>query len=242
MFEELLQAGIGPNWIAGISIGAINGAIIAGNPPDKRVEKLRQFWNLVSSSLLGEPLANDNDSRRFFNETSAALVASTGVPGFFDPRMPPAVYMPPGTAEAISIYDTSPLRKTLLELVDFDLLNSGAVRYSLGAVQVRTGNMRYFDTTKERIGDTEAVPDVGGLQIARIRRSRNVVTAIERVVDLTAVKNADHRLIDRANTDVGEKCFASIIGNPSCARRGGRDILVGTSAAAFRLGQTAVWP
>ena len=81
------------------------------------------------------------------------MVASTGAPGFFEPRVPPAVVMPPGTLEAIGLYDTSPLRETLLELVDFDLLNSGATRVSVGAVQLKTGNMKYFDTAHgQRIG------------------------------------------------------------------------------------------
>lgn len=150
-YEALAEAGHSPEWVAGISIGAINSAIIAGNPPERRAERLRRFWDLVSSNLLAPPLGRDDTSRKIFNETSAALVASTGVPGFFAPRFPPALMMPPGTREAISLYDTSPLRTTLLELVDFDLLNSGAVRCSIGAVQVRTGNMRYFDSRSERI-------------------------------------------------------------------------------------------
>ena len=74
------------------------------------------------------------------------------MPGFFEPRVPPPVFMPQGTPQAISVYDTSPLHATLLELVDFDLLNSGPVRVSLGAVQVKTGNMQYFDTASGKIG------------------------------------------------------------------------------------------
>lgn len=152
VYSALADAALAPEWIAGISIGAINAAIIAGNPPDKRVPQLRRFWDLVSSRLTGEPIASDGISRKLFNETSAALSASTGVPGFFDLRIPPAVLMPAGSLEAISIYDTSALRRTLLDLVDFDLLNSGLIRLSVGAVQVRTGNMRYFDTAQMTIG------------------------------------------------------------------------------------------
>ncbi len=151
-YEGLAAAGQIPEWIAGISIGAINLAIIAGNQPNRRVERLRQFWDRVSSRLTIPPITTDDTSRKLFNETSAALVASTGAPGFFDPRFPPAVFMPPGSAQAISIYDTSPLRETLLELVDFDLLNSGSVRCSVGAVQVKTGNLKYFDTALQRLG------------------------------------------------------------------------------------------
>ena len=147
-YEALCEAGLAPEWVAGISIGALNSAIIAGNPPEMRVPRLRQFWELVSSRLLLPPIAEDDVSRRIFVEASAALVASTGVPGFFQPRVPPAIVMPPSTPEAISVYDTQPLRTTLHDLVDFDLLNSGQTRFSIGAVEVTTGNMRYFDTGK----------------------------------------------------------------------------------------------
>ena len=151
-YETLCEAGEIPTWVAGTSIGAVNGAIIAGNPPERRVQRLREFWERVSSRLLAWPLSNDDNLRRIFNETSAVLVAAGGAPGFFEPRIPPAVLMPQGTPEAISLYDTEPLRATLEELVDFDLLNSGAVRLSVGAVQVLSGNMKYFDTQKMRIG------------------------------------------------------------------------------------------
>jgi NTE family protein len=150
-YHALADGALAPEWVAGISIGALNAAIIAGNPPQQRVARLRQFWELVSSRLLMPPISEDDISRRFFVEASAALVASTGVPGFFEPRVPPAVVMPSATPEAISLYDTSPLRNTLLDLVDFDLLNSGPTRFSIGTVEVQTGNMRYFDTGK---GDT----------------------------------------------------------------------------------------
>lgn len=147
-YEALAAADYAPEWVAGISIGAVNAAIIAGNPHKRCVERLRQFWNRVSSRLIFPPLSGDNVSRKIFNEASAAVVASTGAPGFFEPRVPPAVVMPPGTLEAIGLYDTSPLKATLLELVDFDQLNSGDIRFSVGAVQVRTGNMKYFDTAR----------------------------------------------------------------------------------------------
>jgi len=151
-YEALCDAGHMPSWVAGTSIGAINAAIIAGNPPEQRASRLREFWERVSSRLVAWPLGTDDNSRRIFNETSAALSAVGGVPGFFEPRIPPAVVMPQGTPEAISVYDTEPLKATLNELVDFDLLNSGTVRMSIGAVQVLTGNMQYFDTASQAIG------------------------------------------------------------------------------------------
>lgn len=151
-YEGLVKDGYMPDWVAGISIGAINAALIAGNPPEHRVEKLRRFWDLVSSRVVSGPLAVGDDARRLFNETSAAIVASFGVPGFFSPRFPPALFYPPGSKGAIGVYDTGPLRETLHELVDFDYLNdNGPVRLSVGAVQVSSGNMHYFDTANERI-------------------------------------------------------------------------------------------
>jgi NTE family protein len=151
-YEALAEAGEAPHWIAGVSIGALNAAIIAGNPPERRVERLRAFWDGVSGWLLGRPFAIDDDARRVFNEASAALVALSGVPGFFSPRVPPALLHPHGTTEAISVYDTNPLKATLEQLVDFDRLNSGEVRVSFGAVEIRTGNLRYFDSKQEKIG------------------------------------------------------------------------------------------
>ncbi len=151
VYQALAAASVVPEWVAGISIGAINAALIAGNPPERRVERLQNFWHTVSSGLVAEPILADDRFRKIFNETSAALVAANGVPGFFEPRFPPALLMPPGALEAISVYDTSPLRNTLLELVDFDLLNSGPVRYSVGAVEVTSGNMHYFDNRRDVI-------------------------------------------------------------------------------------------
>jgi NTE family protein len=150
-YEELVAAGLEPEWVSGISIGAINGALIAGNPPGKRVERLRQFWEMASSRVTMAPPMVNGLTRKVFSEASAALVATTGIPGFFEPRIPPPLLQPPGSEAAISYYDTGPLRATLSELVDFDFLNSGAIRFSIGAVEVRSGNMRYFDSAQMTI-------------------------------------------------------------------------------------------
>lgn len=150
-YEALAEADQCPEWVAGISIGAINSALIAGNPPERRVERLRTFWDRVSGRLVLSPVATDSASRKIFNEMSAALVATTGAPGFFDPRFPPPFLNPQGSPGAISFYDTSPLHRTLTELVDFDYLNSGKMRVSVGAVQVQTGNLKFFDTAHQEI-------------------------------------------------------------------------------------------
>ena len=152
VYEALLAGGEAPDWVGGISIGAINAALIAGNPPERRVERLRTFWEMTSADLQARPLTRGGDGRSLFNEANAAWIAAAGVPGFFAPRLPPAFFNPPGAPAALSFYDTAPLRETLLKLVDFDLINSGAVRLSVGAVNISNGNFRYFDTTTDVIG------------------------------------------------------------------------------------------
>jgi NTE family protein len=149
-FEAMSEAGLVPDWIAGISIGAINGALIAGNRPEQRIARLRRFWQRVSEGLSGK-FPGGEWERVAFNDWSAAAVLTFGVPGFFAPRLPPAFAMPPGSAEAVSYYSTAPLRETLGELVDFDVLNGGAMRYSAGSVEIESGNFAYFDTTERRI-------------------------------------------------------------------------------------------
>ena len=151
-FEELFACGRRTDWVAGVSIGAINAALIAGNPPEQRTRHLQIFWERISAggSAFSQPLGFM--PRGIFNDISASTVMLQGVPGFFTPRFPPAALTPfndPGTA---SFYDTSPLRKTLLELVDFDYLNTGPVRFSTGAVNLETGNMTWFDSARDEIG------------------------------------------------------------------------------------------
>jgi len=150
-YSALADAGYMPDWIAGISIGAVNAAIIAGNPPECRVSKLREFWERVSSQLGAAPVAPGAHARSLFNEASAMFAAVAGIPGFYRPRFPPAMFMPAGSAESLSLYDTSPLKDTLVELIDFDCLNSGSVRLSIGAVNIVSGNFVYFDTRDETL-------------------------------------------------------------------------------------------
>jgi len=155
VFEALAAMDHTPDWVAGISIGAINAALIAGNPPERRVERLREFWQGVSSFPWAPalpPLAEGVDGARdVLNETNATIAMLFGVAGFFSPRAPAAPFQPSGTLAAISYYDTAPLRQSLERLVDFDLLNSGAVRLSVGAVSVTRGNFCYFDTSQQRL-------------------------------------------------------------------------------------------
>jgi len=151
-YAELCSTGLAPDWIAGVSIGAINAALIAGNPPDRRIERLRTFWETVAAQLPATPVIPGEQARSIFNMASAALGATFGVPGFFKPRLPPAVVYPAGAPEALSIYDTGPLRQTLEALIDFDLINAGETRLSIGAVNIQSGNFAYFDNRSDQIG------------------------------------------------------------------------------------------
>lgn len=150
-YEALADAGIEPEWIAGISIGAINGALIAGNRPENRLPRLRQFWHRVTNGVALNPFGTGG-ARATLNELNALGVSLFGASGFFAPRVVPALLAQPGSSAAISLYSTAPLLSTLTELVDFEVLNSGAVRYSVGSVGVTTGNFAYFDTQQRRIG------------------------------------------------------------------------------------------
>jgi NTE family protein len=222
VFQALSEANIGLDWVAGISIGAINAALIAGNAPDARLEKLRKFWELVTTPPLalwnshgarvrafnravgGRPDQAANDvplsdaagsahgapkpekeriedlldfwesvlagassawsvdprllaprgdvARSLANQMSAGLALIGGASGFFKPRLPVPWLQAAGTVEATSYYDTAPLKATLERLVDFDRINAGETRFSVGAVNVATGNFVYFDNTTHTIG------------------------------------------------------------------------------------------
>jgi len=158
VYEALAEAGIHPDWIAGISIGAINAAIIAGNPPNLRVERLREFWTQVTADELwpglgdvGASVARGDTARHLLNQMSASFALTRGARGFFAARPVTPWLQPAGTIEATSFYDIGDLKRTLEHLVDFDRLNAGATRFSVGAVNVRTGNFVCFDTATHSI-------------------------------------------------------------------------------------------
>jgi NTE family protein len=147
-FEGLHARGIEIDWVAGISIGAVNAAIIAGNPPEARVAKLRGFWEAMTAALPALPFGGGggDEWREWMHMMSAGLVAWQGVPGFFSPRALPPALAPARSRGALSFYDSAPLKATLDRFVDWELLNEGPVRLSVGAVDVETGNLRYFDS------------------------------------------------------------------------------------------------
>ena len=157
VYQALAEANLHPDWIAGISIGAINSALIAGNSPDKRVEKLREFWEAVTTPPFGILDMKWFELKGEFahslvNQARSLGALLGGAPDFFKPRVPPPYFQPNGTLEAISYYDVAPLKATLERLVDFDLINARATRFSVGAVNVRTGNFVYFDNVTHQIG------------------------------------------------------------------------------------------
>ena len=151
VFEALAGEDIVPDAVGGISIGAINAALIAGNAPGERVARLREFWELVSSGFPEPPWKPNGEAHRWLNRLASIQALVFGVPGFFTPRLPPAPLQPRGSIGAISYYDTSLLKDTLEHLIDFERLNSGQLRFAVGAVNVRTGNLAYFDTARQRV-------------------------------------------------------------------------------------------
>lgn len=154
VYEALHTSGIEPDWVSGVSIGAINAAIIAGNPPERRLERLRTFWDRITERKIWLHTPDGDIFRQARNATSALLTATMGQPGFFQPHTVNPWLTPAGAKAATSYYDSAPLRRTLLELVDFDLINSGACRFSVGAVNVASGNFIFFDNA-----DTEIAPE-----------------------------------------------------------------------------------
>ncbi|MBC8721363.1 patatin-like phospholipase family protein [Paraburkholderia sp. 31.1] len=161
VYEGLEEAGIHPDWISGISIGALNTAIIAGNAPGKRTEALHGFWNTICqpADMLGNlgawlpRAAGMHDlSRKWSSCWAAGRALTEGQRGFFSPRLPvPIPGMGKRSPEEVSFYDTTALRATLLQFADFDRINDGDIRVSVGAVNVRTGNLVYFDNTQMRL-------------------------------------------------------------------------------------------
>jgi NTE family protein len=134
-YQALAEANVEPEWVAGISIGAVNSALIAGNPPKRRVKKLREFWEAVSTPPLGVPYLKsielaDESTRRFVNQARALGILLFGAPHFFEPRVPSPLFWPSRIADSVSHYDVAPLKFTLERLVDFDRINAGNMRFT----------------------------------------------------------------------------------------------------------------
>ncbi|MDR3514352.1 MAG: patatin-like phospholipase family protein [Azospirillaceae bacterium] len=161
VYQGLAEAGIHPNWVAGISIGALNAAVIAGNPPEQRVEKLDAFWRHICRPPVLPPITPFGERtpprqlpelptflRSWLDALEASRALLEGQNGFFVPRAWPALAIPQDRPDKASFYDTGLLRRTLEQFADFDRINRSAeMRVSVGAVNIRTGNFSFFDNT-----------------------------------------------------------------------------------------------
>jgi NTE family protein len=154
VYQALHEAGLEPDWVVGVSIGAINSAIIAGNPPERRLERLEEFWNTITSQDAFAFWPEGDAPRKLRNGISAMHAMLVGQPGFFKPNSVNGWLAQRGSRAATSLYDTSPLHQTLERLVDFELINSGRTRFAVGAVNVETANFAYFDNA-----DIEIAPE-----------------------------------------------------------------------------------
>lgn len=173
VYQALHEAGLEPDWVAGVSIGAVNSAIIAGNKPEHRVERLEKFWMEVTSRDPYTTWFEGDNARKLRNGLSAMHGILFGQPGFFKPVPVSGFLSPRGARFATALYDTSPLYRTLEKLVDFKLINSGAMRLAVGAVNVETANFEYFvninrEIEPEHIMASGALPP--GLPMVRIGR------------------------------------------------------------------------
>ena len=164
VYEGLHKAGIQPNWFAGISIGAINAALLAGNAPEQRIERMHEFWNRISvpavplgrqaldwQQKLLDTLPVNKSTMAWANSQGAVAAMLFGQTGFYVPRLPPPYAGLSQGMAATSFYSTAPLKLTLEEFVDFDRINSGKVRFSVAAVNVRSGNFVNFDNRMTKI-------------------------------------------------------------------------------------------
>ena len=160
VYQAIHEANIDVNWISGTSIGAINGALIVGNPPERRVERLLEFWETVTKpsaafqtmQWFSDLWGNENDqARSWANKMSTLSTMLHGAPNFFSPRPMPPINTTAKRPEDVGYYDNAPLKTTLERLVDFDLINRKTMQLSIGAANVRTGAPVTFDNLDEKI-------------------------------------------------------------------------------------------
>lgn len=149
-YHALAEHGLHPDWIAGISIGAINAAVIAGNPPKDRVERLAAMWEAISWPDVPAPLLV-TPWQLLHNMASNAEALLFGQPNFFTPRPVSPYLLSDAPAQEVSFYDTTPMLGTLRRFADFALINSRATRLSLGATNLATGDLTFFDNHCETI-------------------------------------------------------------------------------------------
>jgi NTE family protein len=166
VFQAIHEANIEVTWLCGTSIGAINAALIAGNPPEQRVERLHEFWEAITKPpftlpnvawLSDLPWAGNGQARYWTNRISAFATMFHGAPGFFSPRPFPPISSAAEKPELVSYYDTAPLKATLARLVNFDLIDSKTMRFSVGATHIQTGASVYFDNWEQKISAAHVI-------------------------------------------------------------------------------------
>jgi NTE family protein len=151
VYQGMQEAGIEPDWLAGVSIGSVNAALIAGNPPERRLAALQEFWRMATLRPVWGFLPDGDDLRKMHNLWSCFMTMTQGQPGLFAPNLLSPWFQPRGASGATAFYNSDQLRATLLRLVDFDRINSGEMRFAVGAVNVATGNFVYFDNAETTI-------------------------------------------------------------------------------------------
>ena len=152
VYQALHEANIEPNFVSGVSIGSINAAIIAGNSRHKRLQRLREFWEMITDRKIWGYTPDGDVFRKARNAASSWMTMTMGQPGFFKPQDLNPWLSFAGAQSATSFYDSEPLRETLFDLVDFSMINDKVVGFACGAVNVLTGNFIYFDNSREEIG------------------------------------------------------------------------------------------
>jgi NTE family protein len=144
-FEALHAAGFGPDWLAGISIGAFNAAIIAGNEPAERLDKLLGFWHDISWPEFGAA-ASFLPLQIWHDNFSSGEAVAFGQPNFFSPRPLSPYLLNAATPDALSFYDTNALTDTLPRYASFDRINRKATRLTLGTTNLSSGALEFFDS------------------------------------------------------------------------------------------------
>ncbi len=149
VYQALHEAGLEPDWVIGTSIGAINASLIAGNKPEHRLAKLEAFWNRVVHNPALDIAASIPGIGRAWSNW---MTVTTGIPAFFKPN--PLAFLGQHVAlpvDAAGYYSTHPLEETLSDLVDFPAINGGPTRLTVGAANIQTGEMRYFDSRDTKL-------------------------------------------------------------------------------------------
>jgi NTE family protein len=209
VYEEMLIHGIQPQWIVGASVGAITGAILAGNPPERRLERLRQYWDEASQAGFWPIPPSSARLRELYNASHIFNATAFGRPGIYRHSFPGALSMLPWMPNDLSLYDQRPLRGTLERLVDFDLLNRADVRLSFICIDVETGEEVWFENTRGRIEPEHLLATVALMPVFQ------PIEIDGRLLCDPGLRNnlpVDHVLADPPTQDL--ICFASDLHSP----------------------------